>query len=148
MFKLVCCFVLFTGGASWIRISDYDNGHDDYDRYDRVGIYHPMFGDTLLDRLIRAREALHSMHLRDADIIHASTPVRVPLSFRIADEVFDPNAQLDKFIQISFVLILIMSGIAAFYIIKNRTEMLNKSKELCKTTRILQPIEGTYDSPI
>jgi hypothetical protein len=127
--NIISIFGLFQCTNGWLM-----RENDDYDRYEGLGIYRPSFGQSLVDRIIRARDLLHSMQLQDQELIHSTVQVRIPPTLpptniqHVVNDSAYPWGNVERYIEISFLMIVAFAGLAAFYIIKNRAEELWSSK--------------------
>ena len=124
MLKTVVILTVATIAQAWIRFrlpGDYSD--DDYlDSRDRL--FRPFVGETLLERIIRAREQLELIKSRDSSgsSAHADDPFdsleAVPVALKVRSFGFA------DVVEMIFIAIVVLSMVSAGYIIKSRYEEL------------------------
>lgn len=134
---------------AWIRFrlpGDYTD--DDY-MDTRERLFRPVTGETLLDRILRARERLRMIQSLDESSAHADDQEASVIPFPAAL----PSRKFgfaDAF-EMLFMAIVILSMVSAGYIIKNRSEELAASKSLALAqacTKLRKPAYGVVDQSV
>jgi hypothetical protein len=147
--KAVLIFLLAAITQAWIRFRLPGDYSDDDTMGDRERLFRPISGETLIERILRARERLRmiqsleesSAHADDQDASLIPFPVPMPVrSFGFADAF-----------EMFFMAIVILSMVSAGYIIKNRSEELAASKSLALVqacSKLREPAYGVVDQSV
>ena len=136
---------------AWIRFrlpGDYSD--DDYlDRRERL--FRPMFGETLLERILRARERIQATQslVESHTSAHAEDPIDPNIAF--PDPLPIRSFGFSDVFEMLFIAVVILSMMSAGYIIKNRADEVAASKRLALPqiqTRLHKASYGIVDQSV
>ncbi len=130
MLRTFLIFTIAIISHAWIRFrlpGDYSD--DDY-LDSRERLFRPMFGETLLERILRARERLHVIESLEENRTSAHAEDPLELAIPLDDPLPIRSFGLADVVEMLFMAIVILSMISAAYIIKSRSDELAASKRL------------------
>jgi len=136
---------------AWIRFRLPGDYNEDDPIDSREGIFRPFAGETLLERILRARERLRMVQAWEDN--HTSAHAEDPIDLGIP---VDASLQMRKFgfadvFEMLFIAVVILSMVSAGYIIKNRSDELAASKRLAlpqSCSKLRKASYGTVDQSV